>query len=224
MRHLTKLGLASVAAALLIAAPAGAHRGGGFHAGARAGGAVRVSAKAPSSITTRTARATRALQRAEDKADDGDTTGAATSLKSVRTNLAAALRSAKTHAVSGDAKGPAGAQAVLAAEDATVNSTAGLFDGADSDLVDATATTLEAALDGRDQLIAAIGALSDDDTAAYGRVLDRLAGNLADEAGAIAETLAGDTLTSAAKTALNAAADQIKAQTDAVTALGAGAP
>jgi len=193
---------------LVLAAPAAAHFGGGpggpdrHIVGRGFGGDV------PSRVSDRIRRAESALRRAQDKADDGDTSGATASLAAVRRNLAAALKAAKRRV--GKDNGPESLLAVTAAQHRVVDATTSLFDGLDGSLVDAVAETLDAALDGRDDAIAAIAGLSSDQEEYY-RVIDRVDGDLGDEADAIEEAQSDDTLTSAAKTALKAAADQVKA-------------
>ena len=87
--------------------------------------------------------------------------------------------------------------------------TAALYDGQTGDAVTAITTTLKAALDGRDAIVAAINAMTD--KSGYARVLAAINDDATDEADDIADALADDELTDEAKAALNAAATQVAA-------------
>src|SRR4051794_12512830 len=166
----------------------------------------------PARVRIRVKRAEKALNRAEDRIDDGDDAGSA--LAAVRRNLAKA-EAAAGHRI-GEDSGPASAWWVSKAEDDVITSTSALFDGADDTLVADLADTLNAAIDGRDGLIAALAALSSDDQQDYADVLDQISSDVADEIDAIDEALADDTLTSSAQDALTAAREKLVATQDAV--------
>ena len=88
--------LAALAVGLVSAAPAAA--GPGHHDGDRAssfdGASAPDRSDVPSRVANRVKRAKRALNRAEDQADDGNTAAAASALGAAKRNLAAAKRSA----------------------------------------------------------------------------------------------------------------------------------
>jgi hypothetical protein len=206
--------LIALACGLVWAAPATA--GPGHHRGERGdarGGDV------PSRVASRLARAERALERAEDKVDDGDATGAASSLRSVRKNLAAGLKSAKRRVAAGADNGPESIGAVFRAQHQTIETTAALFDGADGDVVDALGDALKASLDGRDEGVASIAALSEDQREDYARVLEQVDEDIGDEIDQIDEALADDTLTADGRAALEQAKTQLEATRTAVRAL-----
>ncbi|HWI73601.1 MAG TPA: hypothetical protein VNT55_16710 [Baekduia sp.] len=209
-------GLAVLAAAASLAAvPATASAHGG-------GPGDRVTARhAPSRVTDRAARAVKAVNRATDAIDDGDAAKVTAALKAARTNLASALKTATKHVVAGDAAGPASAGVVLAAQHRVASGAANLFDGQDGTTVTDLAATLKAADDGRDALIASIAALATDDQADYADALDAASEDVADEISDLADALSDDTLTTAAKDALNAALTQVKATQTAIAALTA---
>lgn len=183
MSHrLTRAALGAVLAVGLLTAPANA--------------ATRVDAKLKS--------ADRALDRATDRIADGET-GAA-QLASVRRNLASAQKTALRKA---DA---ASLSAVARAQGSVVGATVGAFDGATGENVTALATTLQAALDGRDAIVAAATGKTE-----LARVLALVNRDAAGDAEDIADTLADDELTDEARAALTAAATQVAAT---VTATG----
>ncbi len=214
---------ALIAGSLVTAAPALAQSQGGPPPGGGRGASDSQSA-APSRVTSRVRRAEKALDRAEERIDDGDAAKAVAQLSAVRRALASASKSALKHVKTGDDAGPASVATVLAAEHDIVASTADNFDGQDGDVVTGLAATLKHALDTRDAAIAAITALSDSDQAAYADVLAEASSAQGDELDAIDEALSDDTLTDAAKSALTDARTQITATrktVDArVTALG----
>ena len=183
--------------------------------------AVGLIAVAPG-VADRVARAERSLQRAQDKADDGDTAGAASALSSVRKNLASALKSAKKRVVAGNDTGPDAIGAVTGAQHDVIVGTAGLFDGqTDGSLVQSIADTLKAALDGRDEAIAAIAALPAADQSNYEYVLEQIDSDIADDIDAVDSALSDDTLTPEATAALNDAKAQLTASQTSVQALSA---
>ncbi|HET6510471.1 MAG TPA: hypothetical protein VFG42_26990 [Baekduia sp.] len=204
--------LAAVAALAALPASASAH-GGGRRAD------TRHVTKAPSRVTDRATRAVKAIARASDAVDDGDATKASAALKAARTNLASALKTATKHVQAGDAYGPASADVVLRAEHRVAAGAADLFDGQDGTVVDDLATTLKAADDGRDALVAAIGGLAADREAEYADALDSASEDVADELSDLADALSDDTLTDAAKSALTAAQTQVTATRTAIEAL-----
>jgi trimeric autotransporter adhesin len=202
--------LAATASLVAFPAVASAHDGPG-----------RAGAKAPSRVTDRATRAVKAIDRASDAIDDGNAAAATAALKAARTNLASALKSAQKHVVAGDTAGPASADVVLRAEDRVAGGAADLFDGVDGANVDDLAATLKAADDGRDALVASIGALADH--ASYSRALAGASGDVAGALSDLGDALSDDTLTDAAKAALGAAQTQDTATKAAIDALTGGA-
>ena len=216
MRVAKTITAALLAVGLVTAAPAAAHGGGGpGHRGAQAGS--QYGGKVSSTIKTRIKRANRSLDRAGDYVDDGKGSSAAASLKSVNSNLTAAEKAAK-RSLTGD-NGPANAGAVLDADDNAIAELIGLFDGADDDTTAAVATGLDGVITQRDDLVAAIAALTADQQADYYDVLDDLNDSLADELDAIDQALADDTLTQAGADALNSAKTKITATQTTVKGL-----
>lgn len=207
----------ALAVALCAAAPAAAQN----HAGPPGGGAVRGSV-APVRVTQQARLAVRAVDRAGERIDDGETAKAVSQLASARRHLASAQKSALKR-LSTDAA-PASVSVVLDAEASVATQAAGLFDGQDGATVDAIAQTLDAALDARDATIAAVTALDDTAEADYADAYGQAADAIADEISAYDDALSDDTLTDAAKAALTSAktkATATKAALDArVTALG----
>ncbi|HEX8064993.1 MAG TPA: hypothetical protein VF520_00550 [Thermoleophilaceae bacterium] len=222
MLHKKILILAVAAASLALALPSvAAARPGGGREGRSARGAQGLRGDVPSRVASRVRRARRALERAEDRIDDGENAGAVASLASVRKNLATALEAAGKR-ISAD-NGPASFRAVTSTHHAVVDGTVGMFDGVDDGaVVDALATTLKASLDGRDQAVDSIAALSDDDREAYGAVLDSISDQTGDELEAIDEALADDTLTAEARSALSDSKAQAEATRTEVQGLGGG--
>jgi hypothetical protein len=200
----------------VAAVPAAARAGPGLHGGGDRAGASFDRSAVPSRIASRIKRADRALDRASAAVDDGNATGAASALKAVRTNLAAAEKSAKRRA--GTDNGSDAFYVVVTEENKVIEEIASLYDGADDATVAALTETLNAAIDGRDGLIAAIPADSQSD---YSFVYDRVNGDTADELDAIDEALADDTLSDNAKADLNAARAKIAATQSVVQPLAA---
>jgi hypothetical protein len=216
--------LVVLVAALALAAPtiAQAHRGGGPGHGQRAGASYGAPDRAdvPSRVSSRLRRADRALGRAEDAVDDGDSAKATSALSAVRKNLASATKSANKRV--GSDSGPAAAWAVTSFDHRAIDSTVSLFDGVtDTALVGAIEQTLDAALSGRDSTVDAIAALPAADQEDYYYVLEKIDGNIDDEVEAIDEALADDTLTPEAQAALNDAKTQAQATQAKVKALTA---
>jgi len=211
------LALLALMCGLIWAAPATAghgHRAQG-HPDLEAGGEGDV----PSRIAKRLARAERALGRAEDKVDDEDATGAAKTLRSVRKNLGAALKSARRRVTSGNEYGPDSIGAVFDTQHEVIETTSGLFDGADGEIVDSISDALNAGIEGRDSGIAAIAALSEDDRADYDWVLESVLDDVTSEIEAIDEALADDTLTDEGRAALEQAKTKLEATKTTVEAL-----
>ena len=202
------LGAALAAASLTLAVPGIAQAGGGHHRGGDGprGGDVPTRVGAP------LARAARALDRAEERIEDGESDRAVTALGSVRSNLAAAVKAAKRR-VAGET-GPDSVLAVVSAQHRVVVGSANLFDGESGAVVDGIAATLDAALDGRDELLGAIPADSD----AYGDVFAAVVADTGDEVESLNEVKADDTLTSEASAAIDAALAQIAATGTAASA------
>lgn len=121
----------------------------------------------------------------------------------MRKNLAAATKAAGKRVAAAADNGP-DAGAIAGAQHDAITEVSGLFDGADA-IVGDLDTTLNAAIDGRDSLVAAIGALSADDQQDYVDVLQRIDGDVTDEIDGIDEALSDATLTNEAKDALTAA-------------------
>lgn len=188
------------------------HHGGG-PSGDRAGAGQQIDRRdVPSRVSSRLKRAARALDRAEERVDDGETAGAISSLSSVRKNLASAQKSGNKRVTANDDNGPATAWALTNAQHKIVDATAALFDGVtDPALVSAIEATLDAALDGRDATVDAIAALPVADQEDYHSVLAGIDEDTGDEVEAIDEALADDTLTPEATTALNDAKTQAQA-------------
>src|SRR3954468_8796133 len=158
--HLKRtIGLMALSLGLVAAGPAAAQPGGDHGHGAHAG---RGEGDVPSRVAKRVKRAERALDRASGYADDGNDAAAASSLGAVRKNLAAATKAAGKRVAAAADNGPDAAGAVARADDDVITEVAGRFDGADA-LVGDLDTTLNAGIDGRDSLVAAIAALSADD-------------------------------------------------------------
>ena len=139
----------------------------------------------------------------------------------MRTNLAAALKAANKRVAAAADNGPDAAGAVAGAQHDVITEVSGLFDGADA-LVDDLNDSLNAAIDGRDDLIAAIAGLSTDDQQAYVDVLQRIDDDVSDEIDGIDEALADDTLTAEAQSDLTAARDKLTATQTAVQGLLSG--
>lgn len=209
----TPLGATALAASLALALPGAAFAGGGDR---HRGGDGPRGGDAPTRVTAPLARAARALDRAEERIDDGETAGAVTALTSVRRNLASAVKAAKRR-VSGET-GPDSVLAVVSAQHRVVLGTANAFDGQSGDVVDALAATLDAALDGRDDLLAAVPADGD----AYGDVFGAVSADAADETETLNEVKEDDTLTDAARAAVDAALAQVAATGSAASARAGG--
>ena len=158
---------------------------------------------ASSRVQTKLRAAERALDRAADYAAEGNSAAAASQLAAIRRNVAAAQKTA--------VRKPSTAYlaAVASVQGDVVSGTVAMYDGLTGDTVDAVSGTLKAALDGRDAVVAA--------SSAYPGVLDLVNRDASGEAEDIADTLADDELTDAAKSALNAAATQVAAAASATT-------
>jgi glycine cleavage system regulatory protein len=213
--HLRKTMLATALVVGLVALPssAGARGGHGHHAGDRDWGGGDV----PNRIQSRLDRAERSLDRAIDYIDDEEATRAQASLRSVNKNLAAALKSAKRRATT--ESGVASLEAVADAQHDIIEELTTLFDGADADLVTAVSTGLDGAITGRDDLVAAIAALTPEQREDYEYLLEEIGEDVDAEIAAIDEALADDTLSAEATTALNDAKTKLTATKAAVTAL-----
>lgn len=199
-RSSTLLG-ALAATVLVLPSAAMADRGHGGGPRGDGGGAL------PSRVATKLKRAVSGVDRAQEKADDGDSAGAAATLTGVRKNLASALKAAKKQAVAGDEDGPASIDAITRAQHRVAIGAADLLDGADATVTAAAASTLDAALDGRDDAIAHVAGLADHSD--YD--LSEISGATADEKEAWTESLADDDLTADGKSALEAAVAQVTA-------------
>ena len=218
------LTLVVLVASLALLAPSAFARPGQDGAGAsgdRAGGGASIDRRdVPSRVSSRLKRAARALDRAEERVDDGETAGAISSLSSVRKNLASAQKSGNRRVAANADDGPAAAWALTNAQHKVVDATAALFDGVtDPALVGAIEETLDAALAGRDTTVDAIAALPVADQEDYHSVLEGIGEDIDDEVEAIDEALADDVLTPEATTALNDANTQAQATQTKVRAL-----
>lgn len=172
-----------------------------------------------SRVQTKLRSVSRGLDRAEGYVEDGDATKAASSLASVRRSLASAQRTT-LRKVAADADGAeANAVAVERAEHAVVATTASLYDGRTGDVVTALSTTLDAALDGRDALIAGVDALDDEQAEAYDRYQAKVLRDVAAETEDVADATADDELTGDATAALAEATTRLAAQGTAAGAL-----
>jgi hypothetical protein len=204
---------ALLGASLVAAVPAVATAGPGHHGrgGDQAGQSFDRS-DVPSRVSSRLKRAERALDRASDAIDDGNS--GASALKSVRTNLAAALKAAKKRAATDN--GPDSFYAVAATQHNVVDEVVSLYDGTDDTTGSALTETLNAAIDGRDDLVASIPSGSQSD---YSFVAEAIAGDAGDEIDAIDEALSDDTLTADEQSALTAARAKLVATQTAAQAL-----
>jgi hypothetical protein len=210
------IALAALSAGLVAAAPASA-QSGTHGAGASASGG-----NVPSRVANRLKRAEKALDRASAYADDGNTTSAEAALGAVRNNLAAAEKRTNKKIAAGAGNGPDAAGAVASVEDDVIGQTTDLFDGADGTLVAAIDQTLNAGVDGRDSMVAAIGALSTADQQNYVDVLESIDSDVTDELSSIDDALADDKLTPDAQADLTADRAKLVATQTAVQALLAG--
>ena len=216
--HLKRtIALMALSVGLVAAGPAAAQPGGHHHGqGASAGGG-----DVPSRVAKRVKRAERALDRASANADDGNDAAAASALNAVDKNLGAALKAAKRRVTASADNGPDAAGAVAGAQHDVITEVSGLFDGADA-LVGDLNDSLNAAIDGRDDLIATIAALSADDQQDYVDVLQQIDSDVSDEIDGIDEALSDDTLTADAQSDLTAARDKLTATQTAVEGLLSG--
>src|SRR4051794_12755186 len=190
----TKLGAATLAAGLVAAvpAPALAHGGGSGDHGRYA--------DVPSRIATKLKKAQKALDRAQERADDGNADGAISQLAAVRRNLASAEKAAVKRMIADSETGPDAGAAVAAVESDVVNASAGAFDGVTSDaLVDALDKPLAAAIKGRDGVAAAVTALDADNQGGHYDAIDQVDGDTADEVDFLTGAISDDELTAAAK-------------------------
>lgn len=216
---------ALLGASLVAAAPSAAGAEGGHHGGPQGGARGGAQSQSfdrrsvPSRVSSRLKRADRALDRASDAVDDGNATTAASALKAVNSNLAAATKAAKKRASSDN--GPDAFFAVAAEDDHVIGTVVSLYDGADDATVAALTQTLGGAIDGRDGLIAAIAALPAADQSNYGFVLDSIDNDVTDEIASIDDALSDDTLTDQAKADLTAARAKLVATQSTVQGLGA---
>lgn len=187
------LAVCAIAAAPVAASAHDGGRGGGREM--RPGAGLDVSKR----VITRIRRSERALDRAEERIDDGENARAIAQLTASRRHLASALKTAQK-------RDDDSLEAVGRAQHNAIVTVAGLFDGVtDGDVVSALDATLDAAVAGR--------STADGEDAA-------------DEREAIADALADDELTGTAKQSLQDA-DAAIAATPAATAAddsGAGGP
>ena len=226
MSHFRPLIGLAAAASLALAGPAAAERPHGD--GPRGGPAAfeergDFEVRLPSRVADRIRRAMRALNRADERIDDGETAKAVAQLAAVRKHLASAQKSAARRA--DQPAGPISFDALTRAQHRAVLELASDFDGVtDGDLVDAIAQTLDAVLDGRDTAIDTIKSRAggDGETAEeYAWVAEGIRESLGEELEAINEALEDDTLTDAARSALEAAKAQIEAQQASLASVGA---
>jgi hypothetical protein len=180
-------------------------------AGIAGGVPATASADVPSRIASKLHRAEKALDRAQSRADDGNTEGAVKQLTAVRRSLAAAQRAAERRTSSAGVNGPDADAAVVETQHAVVIGSVDILDGATGDLADAAIATLDAGLDGRDALLLAVDGLEDADEADYADVWGIVASDADDEVETIADSLSDDELTDEARTALQAGSEQASA-------------
>lgn len=204
----TKAGAAALVASIALGAPAAA----------QAATHSDRFADAPSRVAGKARAAERALDRAAERADDGEADGAASALTAVRRNLRSATTSAARRVTASSETGAASADAVATVSDDVVEGVVGLLDGAGDTVTTGGVTTLAAALDDRDAIVAKIAALDDTDREDYADVLDGIVASASDEADAIGESLSDDELTAAAKAALTDALTQLNATAKAADA------
>jgi hypothetical protein len=167
----------------------------------------------PARVAKRLKRVERALNRAEDAIDDGDSAAAVTLLGAVDKNLARALKAVNHRLDDSEVTG-----AFASVTDDVIETTAADFDGQDSPVVEALASSLGGAIDARDS---SVGSIDDSD------VLSDIADDASTEGDDIAEALSDDELTSGATSALQSAATKVAATetaaSDAADAADAGA-
>jgi hypothetical protein len=212
----TKAGAAALVATLALGAPTIADARPGGPDSARGG-----DRNVPVRVASKLRAAERAIDRAQERAEDGETAGAVAALTSVRKNLASALTAAKRRITAdGGRRGPASAGALSRTDGIVISGAVALLDGADASLTGAGAQTLDAALDNRDAVIAAIAALDVDGKASYRRVLSRIVAQTEGETEAIEEALSDDVLTDEGRAALQAALTQLAATKAAAQAQG----
>lgn len=219
-RILTKVALPATLIALLAAGPAVADGG---HRGHHGDDSAQASGKVPSRVKQRLARTAKAIDRADERIDDGEGAKAVSQLGAAKRALASAQKSGLKQIVAGDADGPATAAALIAAHHDIVSTLVNDFDGQTAPVDAALADVLKLAVDGRDAVINAVKALPPAEQAAYGRALAGAADGLADELASIAEALTDDTLSDPAKAALTEAQTKITASAAAVQALSVSA-
>ena len=159
--NIRKAGAAALASTLLLALPGTALATGGDHDGHR-GDRARGNGfgDVPSRIANKLRSAERAMERAQDHADDAEPGASAASPRAAVTRHSA-QKSVARRVAAGDAGGPAAAAALARTQGEVIDAAIGLFDGAPIRSSTADATTLKAALDGRDALVAAIVAIAD---------------------------------------------------------------
>lgn len=202
----TKSGAVALVAALTVALPASAPAKG---KGERSHGV-------PARIAAKLRAAERAVERAQVRVEDAETVEAAAALTAGRRHLASALSSAKRRLAIDGSTGPRSASAVGKTGHYVVGTTATLFDGQSGAVVDAVATTLDAAIASRDALVSAIVAL--DDRSGYDSTLERFDAAVAEESGDIADALADDELTGEARAALDGALAKLQETAAAIDA------
>lgn len=234
MSRITKMGLTAIIAGIAASAPvADAADGPKTPTGTTAPKAYAIfgghdvtfsRADVPATIRTQLQGAETALAAVGPAVTGGDAAAAASALTTVRNAFASAAAAAQTHVVADDTSGPAAAAAVDTVAHDIVTATSGLDDGVtDATSVDALSTTLDAALDTRDGLLAsAITTAADSPSeAGYVETLASANADLDIEDDGLAAILAGDVLTTAAVTAVQAARTQVEAaQTTVTAALG----
>ena len=218
---LMRLILISIASSLLLAAPAAA---------AVLGGGNDEESALPSRVANAIKRAELSLDGASQAIDGGDTREAVASLTSVRLNLAAADKAGRRQMStkpSEDAEttpGPDSVVAVLTLDQEAVTRLSGLFNRKSGVLVQSLSSSLLAAQNVRDRLLASGTKLDPEGAGAdYADGMADSVGGFDDEVANIAEALADDQLTSVARKVLTAALTRSKAARSRVTnAFGGG--
>lgn len=163
----------------------------------------------PTRVEDRVRRLDRALARAAEHLDAGETARAVTALDAVQANLRAALRATRGAALDDPAAGAAAARQTAGAHHAAIIGVARLLDGAPPGLAVDLGRTLHVALDGRDELGGAV-LVRPGGGAEYRPVLELLARDVELELAEIAETLRDGELAGSARTSLGTARRRIE--------------
>jgi hypothetical protein len=231
LRRIAAPALLSVAAALLLSAPAGAKQLP-IRPVAHTAGTDTTDVVLPSRVANAMQRAQNLLDAAGIAVDTNDTAKVSSSLNGLQTAVLRANKAATTqmnapadpNAEEGATPGPDSVVAVLTLDQTIITTVAGLFDTTSGATVTAATQALSATMNARDKLLNAVIALPAEGAGAdyADSMSDTLAG-YDDEVANITEALSADTLSADGKSALTAALAQSK-KTDAAinTAFGGG--